>query len=66
MNDQTNQKDPANRYDEGLSKLEKQLRSIWQGWQFRKQTFEDDVEVNVEEIRQLLDMGDDCDEATKC
>jgi hypothetical protein len=34
-----------------------------QGCQFRKQTFEDDVEVNMDEIRELLDMGDDCDEA---
>lgn len=28
----------------------------WQGWQFRKQTFQDDIEFNVEEIRHLLDM----------
>ena len=30
------------------------------------QTFEDDIEVNVEEIRQLLDQVDDCGEAVEC
>jgi hypothetical protein len=32
MNNQTNEKDRANRYDGDLSELEIQLRSIWQGW----------------------------------
>jgi len=27
----------------------------WQGWQDVNRTFEGDVEINVEEIRQLLD-----------
>jgi hypothetical protein len=34
--------------------------------QFWNQTFQDDVEVCVEEIRQLLDPGDDCGEGVEC
>lgn len=37
----------------------------WLGRQFWNQTFEDVVEVKIEEIRQLLDMDEDCDEAAK-
>jgi hypothetical protein len=36
--------------------------SSWLGRQFWNQTFEDDVEVKIDEIRQLLDMDEDCDE----
>jgi hypothetical protein len=46
----------------GHARLDRRINS-WQGRQFRNQTFEDDVEVNVEELRELLDMGGDCDEA---
>jgi hypothetical protein len=31
MSNQTNEKDPDNGYEEGLSSQEMQLRSIWQG-----------------------------------
>lgn len=34
----------------------------WLGRQFWNQTFENDVEVNIEEIRQLLDLSEDCGE----
>ena len=33
MNKRTIKNDPANRLDEAKNELEKQLRSIWQGWQ---------------------------------
>ena len=36
--------------------------SSWLGRQFWNQTFDDDVEVNIEDIRQLLDLSDDCGE----
>jgi len=35
----------------------------WLGRQFRNQTFEDDVEVKIDEMRELLDLSDDCDGA---
>ena len=35
----------------------------WLGRQFWNQTFEDDVEAKIDEIRQLLDVSEDCDEA---
>ena len=38
----------------------------WLGRQFWSQTFEDDVEVNIDEIRELIDMDRDYDEATEC
>jgi len=34
----------------------------WQGWQVVNRTFEAEVEVNVEDIRQLLDEDDASDE----
>jgi len=34
----------------------------WLGRQFWNQTFEDDVEVKLDEIRELLDLSDDCAE----
>lgn len=34
----------------------------WPGRELWNQTFDDDVEVKIEEIRQLLDMDEDCDE----
>ncbi len=33
MNNPPDQKDPINRYEEGLSELEKRICPIWQGWQ---------------------------------
>ena len=39
--------------------------NLRQGWQSVDQTFDDDVEFNVEEIRQLLDQVDDCGEVAK-
>jgi hypothetical protein len=39
--------------------------SSWQGWQNEYRTFEDDIELNVDEVRQLLDLSDDCGEAAK-
>jgi hypothetical protein len=38
---------------------------LWLGSEYLFQTFEDDFEVNVEEIRQLLDVDEDCDEAAE-
>jgi hypothetical protein len=46
-----------------LMKQEFRVQNLWLGRQFWNQTFEDDVEVKVREIRRLLDMDDDCDEA---
>jgi hypothetical protein len=42
------------------------FQRYWLGRQFWNQTFDDDVEVNIEEIRELLDMDDDCYEAGEC
>ena len=39
--------------------------NAWQGWQFRKQSFGDDIEVNVEEIRRFIDMDEECDAAAE-
>jgi putative hydrolase of the HAD superfamily len=36
----------------------------WLGRQFWNQTFEDDVEVKIDEIRELLDLSVDCGEAS--
>jgi len=38
----------------------------WLGRQVVIQSFGDDFEVNVEEIRQLLDQVEDCGEAEDC
>jgi hypothetical protein len=40
--------------------------SSWLGRQFWNQTFEDDVEVKIDEIRELVDMGADCDVEAEC
>lgn len=32
---------------------------IWSGWQYGNITFEDETEINVDEIRELLDDSDD-------
>jgi len=32
----------------------------WLGRQFWNQTFEDDIEVKIDEIRELLDLSEDC------
>jgi hypothetical protein len=63
MTFQTSKNDPNNRSDEGHSELQNELRSLWLGRQFWNQTFSDDFEVIVEEIRQLLDQVEDCGEA---
>lgn len=34
MNNQTFKNDPADRSDEAKNELEKQLRSVWQGFQY--------------------------------
>lgn len=52
--------------DQTLEMQNEALRSLnsannsWLGRQFWNQTFEDDVEVKIEEIRQLLDVSNDC------
>jgi hypothetical protein len=57
MNNQTIQNDPADRSDEAKNELQKQLRSIWQGWQAIVQTLdvEEFEKVLVQEMRELLD-----------
>lgn len=42
------------------------IKSQWLGSEYLFQTFDDDFEVSVEEIRQLLDLDDDCGEAAEC
>ena len=58
MNNQTIKNDPADRSDEAKIELEKQLIAIWQGWQGGNRTFEDYLDCEIEEIRQILD-GED-------
>jgi hypothetical protein len=38
----------------------------WLGRWFIDQTFEDDVEGNIDEIRELLDLSQDCGEDAVC
>jgi len=40
--------------------------TLWQGWSDEYRTFDDDIELNVDEIRQLLDQVDECDVGLKC
>ena len=54
-----NEDDPNDRYDESDFDFENEIRPIWLGKQFWNQTFADDVEVKIDEIRQLLDLSDD-------
>ena len=50
----------------GLSQIhDVRGHSPWLGSEYLFQTFKDDIEVNVEEIRQLFGMDGDCGENEK-
>ncbi len=56
---QTNQKGPQNGGQSEVEYISPGLCSIWLGIRFRNIYFSADADVNVEEIRQLLDEEDD-------
>lgn len=49
----------SNRYEETDSEPDEEIRSIWLGRQSIFQTFNEDLEVDTERIRQLLDDDND-------
>jgi hypothetical protein len=59
MTIQTNKNDPNNRGHNRENELTERLRLLWLGIRFRNIYFSDDANINVEEIRQLLDEEDD-------
>ena len=59
MSNQTTQNNEDNREENKKTNLISDIRSIWSGWQYGNITFEDEDEVNVEEIQELLDDSDE-------